>query len=119
VDELLGRPGRIFHRIALWVLLKHGELDVDLVQRVLSEPTQWEEIGLHPEFELLVAKFFGRLSADVQKQYLSWIDRGPDLDRYVGFRKGMDGQAPPDSDVQQHRDIWKRDHLSVIAQGLP
>lgn len=118
VKSLGARPTRIFHRIALFVLLQHGEHDLPLVESSLSNPTDWANIGLHPEYELLLARYFDRLSPKLQRMYLEWVNQGPDQAAYVAFRREMDGEDPKESDVVLHRDVWIRDHLAVLAPHL-
>ena len=118
VEHLRARPVRIFHRLALFLLMQHGESDIPLVRDSLADPTDWEDIGLHPEFDLLLARFFGHLEPAVQKLYLDWIDQGPDQAGYVAFRKQMDGHEPQEAEVKLHRDVWVRDHLAVVAPYL-
>lgn len=119
VERLQARPTRIFHRIALYLLLQHGEGDIALVRDALRNPADWEDIGLHPEYELLLSRFFDRLAPETQGRYLDWIDQGPDQARYISFRKQMDGQDPQEAEVNLHRDVWIRDHLGVLAVHLP
>jgi hypothetical protein len=118
VEHLRARPTRIFHRVALFLLLRKGERDIALAQDSLSNPPDWEDIGLHPEYELLLARFFGRLTPEVQRVYLDWIDQGPDQPSYVAFRRQMDGREPREAEVRLHRDVWLRDHLGVLAAHL-
>lgn len=119
VEALLERPTKIFHRIALFQLIKHGELGLDLVRTALRDISQWEDVGLHPEFELLLAGFFNELAPDSQQRVLNWIEKGPDVDRYIEFRKRWDEHEPDAQEIQRHRDIWERDHLGIIADSVP
>lgn len=118
VERLQTRPTRIFHRIALFLMGRHGEGSIPLVQSALANPPDWEHIGLHPEYELLLARFFDRLSGETQQLFLDWIDQGPDQASYVAFRRRMDGMDPKESEVDLHRDVWIRDHLGVLAPHL-
>ena len=119
VEHLRARPTRIFQRIALYLLDVHGARSVPLVQEFLNNPDDWGDVGLHPEYAQLLAHFFNRLSADCQQRFLDWVDKGPDVDSYVAFRRQMDGHDPQDDDVNRHRDLWTRDHLGVIGPHLP
>lgn len=119
VAILRSRPTSIFHRLALNALVKHGDRDIDLVRASLAEPKSWEDTGFHPEYEILLARYFHRLSADSQQRFLDWIDKGPNLESYLAFRRRMDGAEPEQAEIQQHRDVWMRDHLGVIATDLP
>lgn len=118
VEHLQARSTRVFHRIALYLLNVHGELSLPLVQKSLESPEDWEDDGLEPEYEHLLARFFTRLPADIQQRFLDWIDKGPDIESYVAFREQMDGHEPPNVDIARHRDVWIRDHLGVIAGDL-
>ncbi len=118
VDLLQARSTRIFHRIALFLLWRHGEQNITVVRNVLDSPQQWEDIGFHPEYDLLLARFFSRLELHAQQLFLDWIDEGPDVERYIAFRRKMDGRDPQPSDIKLRQDIWTRDRLGVIASSL-
>src|SRR6185437_9691333 len=106
VKRLDARPTRIFHRIALYVLLEHGERNLALVETSLGNPTAWADFGLHPEYELLLARYFDRLSPKLRQSYLDWINQGPDRGAYIAFRRGMDGKDPTEPELALHRDVW-------------
>jgi hypothetical protein len=116
--DLMGRPTRIFHRLALSLLWTFGDDNTALVSTALRNPADWDDTGLHPEYELLLARFFDRLPPETQLRFLEWIDQGPDLSRFIAFRQKMDGHEPQETDVNLHRDVWIRDHLSVLAPHL-
>lgn len=119
IQHLVARPSRIFHRIALFLLDLRGEHMLPQVHEALSNPDDWEDVGLRPEYEYLMAHFFERLSPETQQRFLKWVDKGPDVDRYAASRKRMDGREPTLEEVNRDRDAWTRDHLGVISDHLP
>lgn len=119
IQHLRARPTRIFHRIAVFLLNWRGEQMLPVVIEFLNDPDDWEDVGFRPEYEHLLAHFFDKLPLETQQRFLDWVDKGPDIESYVAFRKQMDGQEPLLDEVNRHRDVWTRDHLGVIAQHLP
>ena len=58
VRDLLSRPWRVYHRLALYLLDRHGEHTPEVVQEVLADPDLIDELGVRHEFGLLMEHRF-------------------------------------------------------------
>jgi len=119
IERLQARPTRVFRRIALFLLSRDVDQTAALAEQILTNPSEWDDPQFHPEYELLLARVFESLPVKTKQVFLEWIDKGPDVERHKSFRERMDGHAPEPSEVDLYRDSWTRDHLAVIASGLP
>jgi hypothetical protein len=118
VEYLNGRDTQVFRRIGLFLLHERRTKDAQLLEEIFVNPNDWEESGLHPEYEKLLAQYFGQLRPETQKRFLEWIEKGPDIESYAKFRRQMDGRDPEPDDIKRHREVWLRDHLGAIADHL-
>ena len=118
LEELKGRSKRVFGRLALFLLSRHPHEPTAVLEEWLGDPEDWEDSGTGPEYEEALKRLFDKLPAPVQQSFLDRIDKGPDRESYVAFRKNMDGHDPSEEDVSRYHDVWVRDRLGVLADHL-
>lgn len=112
VELLEGRRWRIFHRIALHLLRQSPEAGRDLVAARLTDRALFNDSSMRHEYALLVGERFGILTLEQQQTILSWIEEGPDLQRFKGAQEQYE-------DAARYRKIWQRDHLAWFKTHLP
>ncbi|MES2304291.1 MAG: hypothetical protein V4558_02250 [Gemmatimonadota bacterium] len=116
--EIAGRPTNVFRRIVLHLLSLFGERLLPEVQRWLEDSAVRDDHGLRPEYNILLARFFGDLPGIVQQHYLEWVNAGPDVDEYVAWRQRLDGTTPDEVDKAGYVGVWKRDRLGIVRMFL-
>ncbi len=104
-------------RIALHVLANTGH-GVELATERITDRGVFDDHCLRHEYADLLRSRFGHVNEDAQKEVLSWIESGPDVDWYRERRIERDGTEPLDDDVQRYVDIWRRDRFSYVADSL-
>jgi hypothetical protein len=119
VGTLEARPWRAFHRVALHLLRIYPDPAGTLVAERLTNRQLFEDIAFRHEYALLLQARFSTLDPAMQRQVLSWVEEGPDLERYrAGGRQWSDSE-PTEADCAQYAAQWRRDKLALFGDSLP
>jgi hypothetical protein len=119
LDELDRRPWQIFRRIALHVLRFFPDTEPDLVRSRLMNRTLFQDRGIQREYALLLRDRFGFISVDDQREILSWIEQGPDIEEFREGRKAWGEQPPTDEESEAYAGQWRLRRLRWIRDSLP
>lgn len=119
VQILEGRSWKVFHRIGLYLLMKFGKDCHELVAERLTNHELFNDSGVQHEYALLLGEHFGELNQENQDIIIEWIQKGPDVDRFVEREKEWTGNQPTDEEIDQYRRLWQRDRLSWFKSHLP
>jgi len=119
IQRLESRPWKIFHRIALYFLSCFPDAAPDLVAARLTNRGLFDDDGVRREFVMLLNKGFNYLGPKHKQLILSWIDAGPDLQKFIEAKKHWTGSRPTEEEAQRYRRRWQRDHLALIKRYLP
>ncbi len=112
VRKILGaRRFKVFRRIELELLRRHPDLAGSGISEKLIDRDAFEDIGLRYEYDALLAKIFGTLSAAQQQQILAWIDDGLNRERLI--ERGFSEQEAEDAS-----DAWRLERLTPIKDFL-
>ena len=106
-------PQRIFRRISLYLLSRYP--DRMLIRERLADRSSLMDLDLLYEYSMLVRDHFADLTADDQKNVLSWIQEGPDP---APYRIGWGEHIPTEEEVQRYLRHWRFDRLAVIRDHL-
>jgi len=120
VESLERRGWKIFHRIALHILRLYLKQAERLVRNHLVDRRLFDDVGVRHEYDLLLRTAFNHLSNQDKQLILSWIEEGPDKERYKKFYAHHRGVLPSETDLKRYIEMWQRDRLSWIGiNNLP
>ncbi len=119
VEFFEAHPGRIFRRLALAILSRFSQDEPELVKRYLLNQTLFNDADVRHEYGLLARSGFSLLSNKEQETLLQWIETGPDLQNYQKWYSQIHQAAPDDELVLGYANVWRRDWLGWIGEGLP
>jgi hypothetical protein len=119
IVSLLERyPGRIFRRIALYILSCIPQDNLEAVKRYLMDRTFFDDSDVRYEYGLLVRTAFALLPDAEQEQWLKWVETGPDSQSYQEQYEKYYHKQPDEELVQQYIRVWQRDWLEEIRKEL-
>ncbi len=113
------RPGRIFRRLALYILSLFPDTVPNLVAERLTDRTLFDDPDCHHEYTLLSHAGFAHLSKEEQDTMLGWIESGPDVQAYKAFYEKQMGKQPTDELLADYTNHWQRDWLARLGPDLP
>jgi len=117
IDSLERRPWKIFDRMALHVLRSFP--DGELVRSRLTNSRLFLDRGVQREYALLLRDRFDSLPAGSQGEILSWIQQGPDLDKFRESRNSWGEHPPTEQESEQYAEVWRLRRLRWIRDSLP
>jgi hypothetical protein len=115
--SLLEDGSLVQQRIALHVLASIGEGSHLAVQR-LADRRLFDDFRVRHEYAALLRARFPELDMRTRNSLISWIEAGPDVDRYRRRRTEAGGAPPSEDDVTRYSDLWRRDRYSFIEPHL-
>ncbi|GCF10542.1 hypothetical protein KDI_41060 [Dictyobacter arantiisoli] len=118
VSLLEEHPGRIFRRIILYLLSRIPQDSLEAVKLYLMDRALFDDSDVRYEYGLLAQTGYSLLSDTEQKQWLEWIETGPDCPSYQEQYEKYYHKQPDDDLVQQYVRVWQRDWLREIEDGL-
>jgi hypothetical protein len=107
----------VHRRIALHVLASTDEGGRLAAERLTSREL-FDDHQIRHEYVKLLRTRFRELDAPARNEVISWIEAGPDVDRYRRRRIETDGEAPNEDDVARYVDLWRRDRYSFVEPHL-
>jgi hypothetical protein len=115
--SILEDASLVQRRIALHVLASSGAGSHMAAER-LANRQLFDEYGVRHEYAALLRARFPELDIQAKRDLISWIEAGPDIDRYRQRRTEADGAPPSDEDVARYSELWRRDRYSFIEPHL-
>jgi hypothetical protein len=112
-----GQPHLLFRRIAIHVVRVVDALGSGYPERrrrELLDRSRFDGNEYRNEYFHLVQDRFGELSDEDQETILGWIDTGPDLTKWAGYRP----EPPTAEEVAERADFWRYEHLVSFEQHL-
>lgn len=105
----------VFRRVLLEVArgTRGGSLAADL----LARGSLFE--GWSPEYQKLLRESFAGLPETVQDQVLTFVERGPDLERLGRWLRGPADTDPSPEVLQGAADAWRGGRLDVLGAPIP
>lgn len=113
------RPGRIFRRLALYILSLFPDTVPNLVAERLTDRTLFDDPDCRHEYTLLSHAGFAHLSKEEQNTMLGWIEGGPDVQAYKAFYEKQTGKQPTDELLADYTNHWQGDWLARLGPDLP
>lgn len=108
VRALLARPWAALRRLGMFLLIRFGDQDLDLVASTLTDPALFGDSDVHHEFYGLASAFFGRLPPEAQLRYIELVDEVP---------ARLSGDDEPEV-AQRRQRWWARNRLGAVAESL-
>jgi hypothetical protein len=110
VREILdARRFKVFRRIELELLARHPKMAEIAVSEKLVNKEVFDDIGLRYEYDTLLAKSFGTLTAPQRDQILTWIEDGLNIERLL--ERGLSKEEAEDAS-----DAWRLERLTPIKE---
>jgi len=120
VAVLEKRKWKVFRRIALHILTVFSDQAMVMVTEHLTNRSIFDDIGLLREYVQLLRKCFEKLSDGKQKIILSWIEEGPDVEKFKKRKIQVTGFCPSDEEIVSYIERWQRNWLARIGiENLP
>jgi len=113
-----GKPWRVFHRIALYLLSRSPDAAADLVAARLLNRSLFDDPGVRHEYVLLLRQCFNTLTPEQQRVILNWLEEGPDLMEFAQAQQQLTGKEPTEEDLTRWKRRWQRDRLAWISPHL-
>jgi hypothetical protein len=104
-------------RLELHILRRFGD-DVGMIEEQLTDRGIFDDTELRREYALLARDYFNRISSEGQTTILSWIDDGPDMDRFKLRHEEWTGTPPTQEIIQAYTSTWRRDRLTPVRDQL-
>jgi hypothetical protein len=104
VAGLLGRPWRIFHRIAYHLLASQVEANLALARQLVLDSSHFDDPDGYHEFWLLVRAVFPRIDQGERQELLRAIETGP--------------TETHGDDPERYRQAWRLRRLAVLKDVL-
>lgn len=114
IGELEGRS-LVHGRIALHVLATSSSRN-DLASERINDPRLRENHRVRHEFATLLRRRFGDADDEVKQRLISWIEDGPDLEKFRETHERGTGQPPSEDEVERYAQSWRRDWYSFIVE---
>lgn len=112
VRKTLGaRRFKVFRRIELELLTRHSELAGTGVSEKLVNRDTFEDLGLRYEYDSLLTRSFGTITAPQREQILKWIEEGLNRDRLV--ERGLS-----EAEAEEASKAWQLERLTPIKDYL-
>lgn len=109
----------VFRRIALHLLGQFPHAAPNLVATRLTSHELFDDSRMRHEYARLAEKQFAALTLEQQQLILSWIEKGPNLQRFRNAEEQFAGKPPTHEHTIQYRKIWQRDRLAWFRASLP
>lgn len=119
VESLEKREWNVFVRIALHLVRRYHSVDPLLATARIANRGLFENYGVRHEYYLLSKECFGLLTSNEQAAVLSWIQAGPDTERYHEIQKRKTDKAPTEDEIDRYRRHWQLERYHPISNYLP
>jgi len=119
VERLERRKLPIFDRIALHLLWTHADSAPDLVTERLTRKDLYDSSKHRHEYTLLLQDRFAHLVPADRERILSWIEEGPDVERFAASHESWTGRRPSAEETERYADHDRLERLWPIRDDLP
>lgn len=119
ISLLETHSGRIFRRLALYLLSRFASHDPVLVRTWLLRQSLFDDVDLTHEYLLLAKEGLSILSSEEQDTLFQWIEEGPDPERFERYSRHVYQETPTEEQVQQHKVYWQWRWLGQVGDALP
>jgi hypothetical protein len=117
--ELLLADGRaIFRRIAMFALAMGPEPDPRVVSDFVMDTETLRNDHPSVEYQSLLERASQLLTEDEKRQLVTWIEAGPDTERFIRRAREYVGNEPTREDVEEYVDTWRARRLRLLRAGL-
>jgi hypothetical protein len=118
VEMLEAQRWLVFKRLAFCLLATAARPDIAMAERRLSDRAHFDNYGLRHEYSLLAKRCYSQLAQPSRATILSWIEEGPNLERFKSDVQENMGRPANEDEIGKYREIWQRDRLSLLGDGL-
>ena len=118
VEMLESQRWLVFKRLAFCVLATAARPDIAMAESRLSDREHFDNYGLRHEYSLLAKTCYSQSAQSSKEAVLSWIEEGPSLERFKNDVQEKTGRPATEDEIAKHREIWQRDRLSLLGDGL-
>jgi len=118
IEIIMSFNSVIFERIAFYILSEFPSESPDLTSQYLGSKEWFQKRQLRVEYACLARNGFQYLSDADKSKIMSWIDEGPDLDKYSAWYKESHNEEPPKELLVARKKIWQRDRLDQFKDHL-
>lgn len=108
----------IFRRIEFHLMRMFPEPMKGEIQKVLSQRKFFDDINMWHEYYHLLRGYFSELPDNLKEEILTWVDEGPDLEKYESWYKEETGKAPTEEQKDARKAHWQIRYLSPIKDAL-
>jgi hypothetical protein len=107
-----------FRRLEMHVCRVFPEQGQIEAERFFKNPEIIDSASLHHEAVLLLKAAFPALTAEAQRQVLSWMDAGPSPESVRNWFE-FAGEEVTDEKIRSYANRERRDHFSILEGHLP
>jgi hypothetical protein len=108
----------IFKRLEIHLISTFAEQESQLARRVMMQRALFDNPTFVHEYAMLMGRQFPMLNPDERKEWLRWVDDGPDISRFDKYIIQTKKREPTEEDRSPYRDEWKYNHLYWIRAHL-
>jgi hypothetical protein len=117
IEALRTRPTLVFQRLRMNAIRAEKDQLPGLVTATLTDRTNFDDHGLHYEYQALLRDAFTTLDASDQATILSWINSGPSQEQYEAWEQWIGGTPTPEQQ-ERYTKLWQRRQLHPIRDHL-
>jgi len=112
------RRFKVFQRMGLHLRRRWPEADPEGTAARVSNQVVFDDVDLQHELFHLLRERFGELPEKTREAYLALVERGPDVDRWVGSIQKSRGQTPSEEQMAASVRHWQYSKLFPIQADL-
>jgi len=117
-DILMSFDSVIFERITFYLLSEFPSECPELTSRYLASKDWFLKRQLRVEYASLARNGYQYLSDTDKSIIMSWIEEGPDLDKYSAWYRESHNAEPPQELLEARKKTWQRDRLDQFKDNL-
>jgi len=119
VSLLETHPGKIFCRLALYLLSRFGSVHQELVRLWLMNRPLFKDADMSHEYALLAKVGLPFLPQEELDALLLWIEEGPDLDIYRQNYNVLYQEPPTEEHLKRAKALSQRNWFGQLGDALP
>jgi len=112
------QPGKIFRRLALYILSRFASRNPALVRTWLLKRPLFDDADMRHEYVLLAREGLSTLSQEEQKMLFQWIKEGPDPTLFQGYSPQGVQEVLTEEQVQRHLAQWQWRWLGHMGENV-
>jgi hypothetical protein len=116
--ELDLRQRLIFKRLRMHLINRFGDRDPFLARRTIMDREMLDKSGFKHEYAMLCRDRFTLLLPEERTEWLSWIDRGPDLTEFAERYEERFEEKPSEPQSNEYVRDWKLKRLHWVRDHL-